>query len=265
MPIFRVFKDKDHPYTIINNTSLNDKRLSSKAKGILAFLISKPNNWFVNLDNLVSSFNDGIHSIRTGIHELISFGYIIRTQTRKENGRFGFYDYAVFEQPIKPTLKKTMSLPKCDFPISDKPISDNRTLPITHKKDYTDKTSTTRAIFNSSCKPFVDVSFINPQKKEVIKLLKELKIFNYKKLFELFSLIDIFKYTTWIKDNNFKMKNPTGFLITAIKEKWITFVPEDSSSGLRVFFCECSICHKSFGYEDYIESPRDCLNCLNKG
>ena len=41
--IVRVEKNKN--YTIINNTSLYDERLSWKAKAIHAFMLSKPDDW----------------------------------------------------------------------------------------------------------------------------------------------------------------------------------------------------------------------------
>ena len=43
MATFRVNKDKN--YTTINNTGLKDKRLSWKAKGILAYILTLPDDW----------------------------------------------------------------------------------------------------------------------------------------------------------------------------------------------------------------------------
>ncbi|TKI88055.1 DNA-binding protein, partial [Bacillus wiedmannii] len=43
MGIFRVKKDNN--YSVINNTGLKDKRLSWKAKGILAYILTLPDDW----------------------------------------------------------------------------------------------------------------------------------------------------------------------------------------------------------------------------
>jgi hypothetical protein len=43
--IIRVERDRKHPYTIINDTFANDARLSFAARGVLAYLLTKPNDW----------------------------------------------------------------------------------------------------------------------------------------------------------------------------------------------------------------------------
>ena len=43
MAIKRVKKEMN--YTIINNTGLKDKSLSLKAKGLLAYMLSLPDDW----------------------------------------------------------------------------------------------------------------------------------------------------------------------------------------------------------------------------
>ncbi|GAI87223.1 unnamed protein product, partial [marine sediment metagenome] len=139
MPIYRVHKNKTHPFTIIDNTSINDKRLSAKAKGILLYLISKPDNWYTTLPNLVLAFSDSKYSIRTGLNELIKFGYIIRTHVRKDDGRFTFYDYAVYEQPIKETIGASASSPESDNRTLDNRTLKNRTLLNTDNKESTEK------------------------------------------------------------------------------------------------------------------------------
>ena len=52
MSIIRVSKNKNNPYFLMNNTGINDKNLSFKAKGVLAYLISKPDNWYINYRDL---------------------------------------------------------------------------------------------------------------------------------------------------------------------------------------------------------------------
>lgn len=44
MSIMRVEKNKD--YTIMNRTALNDKRLSWKAKGTMAYMLSMPDDFY---------------------------------------------------------------------------------------------------------------------------------------------------------------------------------------------------------------------------
>lgn len=262
MPIFRVHKNKEHPYTIIDNTSVNDRRLSAKAKGILLFLISKPDHWFITLPNLVSSFTDGTRSIRSGIDELIKHHYIIRTHERSKNGRFTFYDYSVFEQPVKKDASPSSFKPECRNATLDNRTLENSTLLNTNIKTNTNKTTTTPAKFSLLTPHNTRVVVSFNKKKKLIALLDSLKIKNHKKLFALFDLNLIFMYATWIDNSSFKLKNPTGFLITAIREGWDTSKVVPLTSRLQTFHRICLLCSKKFSYKDYGDFHPICPSCL---
>lgn len=51
MSVFRVEKNKN--YTVISNYHLRDKNLSLKAKGLLSYMLSLPDNWDYSLEGLV--------------------------------------------------------------------------------------------------------------------------------------------------------------------------------------------------------------------
>jgi len=76
--IIRVAKNKDNPYVMMNKTGLNDPRLSFKAKGILAYLLSKPDDWKVMVEELINSSADGKRAVYSGLKELETYGYIKR-------------------------------------------------------------------------------------------------------------------------------------------------------------------------------------------
>ena len=105
-------------YVIMDKRPLEDKRLSWKAKGILAYLLSKPSNWSIMICDLVKQSDDGKASVRTGMEELINAGYIIMTQEKNEKGHFDGYFYEVFEEPIK-VEKKQIKIDFNDCPESD--------------------------------------------------------------------------------------------------------------------------------------------------
>lgn len=264
MSIIRFVKNKKNPYFLVHNETISDKTLSNRAKGLLCYIISKPNNWYVSYKDLVSNSTDGIKSIRSTIKELISAGYLNRTQLRNDNGQFGYYDLTVYEKPHKPKYKKNKLPPYSPKRHAVQPHADNSILLITDKKDNTYKNNNNTVGNSNFTKPAVDVPNSSNQKSETINLLYELNIKNHKKLFDLFQLPDIFNYAYWIKQRNFKMKNPTGFLITAIKEKWIDLEDIDNTDDLRVFFQQCTICFKSFAYEDFEPTRVICLDCIKK-
>ena len=99
--IYRIIKDKENPYVMINKQFLNDERLSWKAKGILTYLLSMPDDWQIYENELVKHSKDGITSLKSGIKELIELGYIIRKQLRNEKGQFKGYEYCVYEIPAE--------------------------------------------------------------------------------------------------------------------------------------------------------------------
>ncbi len=104
----------------------------------MLFLISKPDHWFINFRNLTSSFTDGERSIRSGINELIKFGYIVRHHIRKDNGQFTSYDYSVYEQPIKVSISASFPAPDCRNAVLDNAVLDNAALLSTDKKENTE-------------------------------------------------------------------------------------------------------------------------------
>jgi hypothetical protein len=96
--MYRVQKDKNNPYVMLNKTFLNDETISWKAKGILAYLLSLPDDWKIYESEIVKHSSDGISATKAGIKELIDNGYIERKRLR-ESGRFSGYEYTVFEVP----------------------------------------------------------------------------------------------------------------------------------------------------------------------
>lgn len=84
--MFRVVKDPNNPYVMINKNPLQDKTMSAKAKGILAYLLSLPNDWVLHLDELTTHFTDGVTSIKSGVKELKEKGYVQHVAIREGKG-----------------------------------------------------------------------------------------------------------------------------------------------------------------------------------
>lgn len=119
MSIYRTVHNKENPYYIKNRAAVSDKRLSFKAKGIHDYLMSKPDNWTVNESELESAATDGLSAVKSGVQELLQYGYMSRVKVDQDpdTGRFGGYETHVYETPeLNP-----MYSPTCDFPTSEKP------------------------------------------------------------------------------------------------------------------------------------------------
>ena len=78
---------------------MEDPRLSWKARGLLAYLLTKPDNWQVHVAQLVGDGPDGTHSVRLGLIELEQAGYITRHKNRSVGGSFNGWEVEVHETP----------------------------------------------------------------------------------------------------------------------------------------------------------------------
>jgi len=111
MPIFKNRKEKN--FTVLDNQLLQNKELSWKARGILTYLLSLPEDWDVNTKELATHADDGITSLRNGLKELREAGYIIYKKYQDEEGKF-VHEYNVYEKPH--TEKPDMENPNVDYP-----------------------------------------------------------------------------------------------------------------------------------------------------
>lgn len=98
MAVFRVYKESGN-FVTVHKSFIHDDNLSWKAKGILLYLLSRPDDWRIYETELNKHSSDGRDSLRTGIKELEEAGYIHRTRKRNEKGQLREYEYEVFEQP----------------------------------------------------------------------------------------------------------------------------------------------------------------------
>lgn len=98
--IFRVEKSKDNPFVMMDRRPLEKPYLSWKAKGLLAYLLSRPDNWVINFGDLVKRSTDGEHATRAAAHELINARHIKVEKERDEKGKIVKWTYTVYEQPL---------------------------------------------------------------------------------------------------------------------------------------------------------------------
>ncbi|MBU7563538.1 DnaD domain protein [Pediococcus ethanolidurans] len=94
-----VRKSTTKNYSIIPNIGLIDPNLSAKAKGLLAYMLTLPNDWRFHQEELEKHFTDGTKSIRTALNELITQGYVVKKPLRDENGKFSGTDWVVYDNP----------------------------------------------------------------------------------------------------------------------------------------------------------------------
>lgn len=85
-------------YTVIDNTAIEDARLSWRALGVLVFLLSRPDNWEANYRHLASLRGEGQYAVRGLLKELEDAGYIERRKERGAGGKFEWVQ-VIYENP----------------------------------------------------------------------------------------------------------------------------------------------------------------------
>lgn len=118
MSIIRVIKNKN--YTMMSNYHLKDKKLSLKAKGLMSYMLSLPDDWDYSIEGLSKTLLEGKGAIATALKELENCRYLIRKQHRNKHGMFDGYDYDLYEY-------REIENPCTENPITDKPCTENPT------------------------------------------------------------------------------------------------------------------------------------------
>ena len=98
MATFRVFKESGE-FVTVHKAFIHDASLSWKAKGILLYLLSRPDDWQIYETELIKHTSDKLSSLKSGLKQLEEAGYIKRKRKRDDKGRMQGYEYEVYEQP----------------------------------------------------------------------------------------------------------------------------------------------------------------------
>ena len=107
--------EKQSNFVVMDKGFLKDKKISLKAKGLLAYMLSLPDDWTFYLDELEKHSTDGISSLRSGFKELQTNGYVTRKRERQSDGTFKW-------------ITTVHEISTCENPQVENPQVENRTL-----------------------------------------------------------------------------------------------------------------------------------------
>ena len=96
MSIVRIKKSRE--YFAASNVPFNDKRLSWEARGMIGYLLSKPDDWTIRFSDLEKQSEAGGHKVRRILKELEANGYLERQRLKREDGTF-YWISTVYETP----------------------------------------------------------------------------------------------------------------------------------------------------------------------
>ena len=102
MPIKRNPSPIRANFTIIRNATIEDTSLSWEARGMLVYLLSKPDNWVVNTKHLATQSPTAKRErVLKILAELEAHGYLVQEQGRdSETGSFEQVTRVVFDTPV---------------------------------------------------------------------------------------------------------------------------------------------------------------------
>jgi len=107
---------KSRLYTKISNAALQDDRLSFRARGLIAYILSLPDTWTLCMEHLYTVSPQGRDSIQSAISELKECGYMQHTIIRDAaTGRVKGHEWIAYDDPTEN--------PDTAFPHSGKPAT----------------------------------------------------------------------------------------------------------------------------------------------
>lgn len=121
MPIVRSKHSFDGSFTQIPNFWLRDPKLSLKAIGLLAQLMSHEPGWSVSVVSVARQNGVSRGAVSTAVAELEAAGYLIRTQKRSETNQFAEVIWTTCD-PREPVT----GFPSAAFPSTAFPSAENR-------------------------------------------------------------------------------------------------------------------------------------------
>ncbi|CAJ1315952.1 DnaD domain protein [Paenibacillus nuruki] len=95
--IHRIVKNSN--YVIMDRRIFHNKKLSWKAKGIMAYVLTLPNDWTFRLEEIITHSIDKRDSFRSGWKELQEQGYVERIPIKDDKGIIVRWETHVFECP----------------------------------------------------------------------------------------------------------------------------------------------------------------------
>lgn len=130
-------------YATIPNELVNSTQISLKAKGLFAYIQSKPDGWDFSAERIANQVKEGLPAVMSALKELEVNGYLIRHRYISENGH-RLVEYILHDTP---TLQKANE-EKVHIGFPHEEIADTAKPSNNIKKDSTNKLSIKTIIEN---------------------------------------------------------------------------------------------------------------------
>lgn len=112
----KIIRQKSRSFVTICNDIFKEKKVSLKAKGLYALVMSLPDGWDFSVAGICAIIKEERTAIYTALNELIDFGYCARNMVQSE-GKFNGCDYQFFDKKQSP---------RSGFPHTENPHTGNQ-------------------------------------------------------------------------------------------------------------------------------------------
>lgn len=128
-----------HPrrWTAVDRRTINDEALSFRARGVLVWLLDKPEDWEWRSDTIALVGAEGRDAIRAAVRELEEHGYVERRRVQGESGRW-LTETWVYERPEDSAPKTDSQAPVAGNQASVNRASVSQSLSLSQNTDTND-------------------------------------------------------------------------------------------------------------------------------
>ena len=133
-------KKRENPYVQIDKRIYDDASLSWKAKGVLSYLLSKPDNWTIRVTDIIKKSTDGRDSVYSALRELRKAGYLLKAPIRDEKGKITEWIEELYEEPNQEAKEVFEKQQKSRKKSKEKnPLTENTEMELDTDKPFTEK------------------------------------------------------------------------------------------------------------------------------
>lgn len=224
----KVTRVKNSDYTTISNVFLREAKLSLKAKGLLATILSLPESWDFSIKGLCAIVKEGNTAIYSAIDELKAFGYCKVEILRDEKGRVTGNDYTFLENPNMENLNMVNQTQLNKEDNKEKNVNKEGDIDISPKKQALDYSAIVDCWNENNGKCCGKVERLTERRKQAIKKIISSHGITQEELMNLFKALpfaDSWLYNptrehkNWKPDFDWWMANTNGWFTKALEGK----------------------------------------------
>lgn len=224
-------------WAAIPNRLVEDRHITWKAKGLWAYLHSRPAGWQVREADLVARSKDGRDSVRSALAELEEYGWLTRERGRKQ-GKFQETTYHLHEPKEPRALQQ--DLPLTENPATVFPATENPPLSNTEESKKKNNNTHGREVFARHCAHWLALYPERPEPHPKSSIFQKYIALREAGVSEQQLLDALHNYKAWCKKNDRLgtryIYSPVSFLLSHWSD-WVERKPEadyvQSSDGTK--------------------------------